>query len=454
MGRAMNPLLPPNWYIPDGEAHVFGGELYLYGSCDRTEEHFCSGEYYVAHTKDLVNWDIEGPSYTIGEVTWAGESKIHSSVHDVTSFDELPEHIKKYLPESARDIPIAQIIEAIEQQASQNLPKEKLLYAPDAAQKDGKTYLYLCVSDDTEGVAVADTPAGPFTDSEQMQTSVSHTLIKGIDPAVFVDEDGQGYYYWGQFQAKGVRLTEDMCAIEEGSIVDRLLTVEEHHFHEGSSMRKRGDTYYYVFTDTSRGKPTCLGYATGKSPLGPFTYQGIIIDNEACDPGSWNNHGSIEEIDGQWYVFYHRSCVNSQYMRRACAEPIFFDEAGRIQEVKMTSQGVGLPFSLGEEIPGYCACEVSGGAYVANDTEEHAMVVPEGTGAAVFRYVKNETEAHRLAISAKGFGSLEVFADGRPVGTGSLESKEIMLNLESGMHEIRLEISDAKQAAISQICFL
>lgn len=386
MGRTMNPLLPPHWYIPDGEAHVFDGELYLYGSCDRTEEHFCSGEYYVAHTRNFVDWDIEGPSYTIGDAFWAGESKMHSSVHDATSFDDLPEHIRKYLPESARDIPVAQIIEAIEQQASRNLPKEKLLYAPDAAQKGGKTYLYLCVSDDTGGVAVADTPTGPFTDS--------------------------------------------------------------------SSMRKRGNTYYYVFTDTSRGKPTCLGYATGKSPLGPFTYQGIIIDNEACDPGSWNNHGSIEEIDGQWYVFYHRSSGNSQYMRRACAEPIFFDEAGLIQEVRMTSQGAGTPFSMGENIPGYCACEVSGKAYIANGSEEYALVVPEGAGEAVFRYFKNETEASLMKVSAKGTGNLKVCANGKPVGLGRLESGGIQLKLEAGIHEIRLEISDAGQASIGRICFL
>ena len=454
MGRVRNPLLPPEWYIPDGEAHVFDGELYLYGSCDRTKEHFGSGEYYVAHTKDFTNWNIEGPSYTTQEVTWAGESKMHSSVHNVKSFDELPEHIRKYLPESAREVPIEQIIQAIEQQASQNLPKEKLLYAPDAIQKDGKTYLYMCLSDDTEGVAVADSPTGPFTDSVQMQTSVSHTPIEGIDPAVFVDEDGQGYYYWGQFQATGARLTEDMCAIEEGSVVECLLTEEEHHFHEGSSMRRRGDTYYYVFADTSRGKPTSLGYATGKSPLGPFTYQGIIIDNEACDPGSWNNHGSIEEIDGQWYVFYHRSCGNSQFMRRACAEPIFFDENGLIAEVKMTSQGPGEPFVLGEEIPGYTACEVSGGAYVGDVTEKHALMIPEGMGGAVFRYVKNETAAGRMKISAEGSGNVKVIADGQPVGSGKLESGEIAVSLAAGTHEIRLEFSDVEKAAVRQICFL
>ena len=453
MGRTMNPLLPPHWYIPDGEAHVFDGELFLYGSCDRTKEHFCSGEYYVAHTKDFADWQIDGPSYKIEEVTWAGKSKIHSSVHNAKSFDELPEHIRKYLPESAREVPIAQIIEAIEQQASQNLPKEKLLYAPDAIQKGEKTYLYLCVSDDSEGVAMADSPIGPFTNSVQMCTSETHTPIESIDPAVFVDEDGQGYYYWGQFHAKAARLTEDMYAVDEQSIVEDILTEEQHHFHEGSSMRRRGDTYYYVFTDTSRGKPTCLGYATSKSPLGPFTYQGVIIDNEPCDPGSWNNHGSIEEVDGQWYVFYHRSCGNSQYMRRACAEPIFFDEKGLIQEVKMTSQGPGKPFALDEDIPAYCACEVSGTAYVSDETEGNVLVIQAGTGGAIYRYVENETEAQRIVISGRGKGTVKVFADACVIGEGKLEAGEIAIHMETGIHEIQLEFCGEEQIEIDHICF-
>lgn len=141
-------------------------------------------------------------------------------------------------------------------------------------------------------------------------------------------------------------------------------------------------------------------------------------------------------------------------MRRACAEPIFFDENGLIREVKMTSQGPGEPFTLGEEIPGYCACEVSGAAYVGDITENHALMVPEGTGGAVFRYVKNDVAAQRLAILAEGCANLDVFADGKPVGMGNLESGEIAVCFAAGTHEIRLEFSDAKQAVIRQICFL
>ena len=199
------------------------------------------------------------------------------------------------------------------------------LFAPDCICKNGKYYLYFCMSDETEGGAVADTPEGPFTNAVQLPGT-------GIDPAVFIDDDGTAYYYWGQFNSYGARLTSDMMHIEEGSVVDNLLTEQEHHFHEGSSMRKRNGIYYYVFADISRGKPTCLGYATAKSPLGPFAYQGVIVDNSNLNPESWNNHGSIEKINGQWYVFFHVS-TKGQYMRKACMMPIEFDENGLIREV-------------------------------------------------------------------------------------------------------------------------
>ena len=113
-------------------------------------------------------------------------------------------------------------------------------------------------------------------------------------------------------------------------------------------MRKIGDTYYYVFASIAYGKPTSLSYATSKSPLGPFEYRGVIINNEECDPESWNNHGSIEKFGGQWYVFYHSCSGRSQLHRRLCIEKIEVLPDGTIPEVKMTSQGPGAPFGLGE----------------------------------------------------------------------------------------------------------
>lgn len=303
------------------------------------------------------------------------------------------------------------------------------------------------MSDDSEGVAVSDSPSGPFTDATQLKTSKSGSPITGIDPTVFVDRDGQAYYYWGQFRASCTRLTPDMMTLDEDSVVDGVLTEEIHHFHEGSSMRRRGDTYYYIFADSSRGSPTCLGYATGKSPMGPFTYRGVIIDNARCDPGSWNNHGSIEEFNGQWYVFYHKSSGNSQYGRRACVEPIRFDEQGLIAEVKPTSQGAGAPFGLGETIPAYTACEVEGGAYVAEDS----LMVPQSGGSAVFRYLQNDAAAHVLRLTCKGAGMAEVFADGSLVGRGIVEDGKIPMTLPPGCWELKLKFCEVQGLEVAAL---
>jgi arabinoxylan arabinofuranohydrolase len=132
---------------------------------------------------------------------------------------------------------------------------------------------------------VANRPQGPFGDARQLPCG-------GIDPAVFIDDDGQAYFYWGQFAAHGAKLKRNMVEFEDGSVVHDLLTEQTHHFHEGSS------------------------------PLGPFTHRGVIIDNAACDSKSWNNHGSIEQVNGRWYVFYHRASRGTRQWRRLCVEPI------------------------------------------------------------------------------------------------------------------------------------
>lgn len=427
-----NPFLPVGWHIPDGEAHVLSdGKLYLYGSCDQNEGQFCSTEYYVAATEDLCSWEMYGPSFDAGQISWPGVSRPHSSLSGVQSFDELPEHIRSYLPDEAKEIPIEQIVEAIERAAAQNVPVHRLLYAPDAIEKNGRYYLFFCCSDDSEGVAVSNHSTGPFQNPIRL-------AVSGIDPAVFVDDDGQAYYYWGQFCAHGAKLSPDMTSILEETIVYDLLTEKKHHFHEGSSVRKRGDTYYYVFTDVSRGKPTCLGYATSKSPLGPFTYQGVIIDNANCDPGSWNNHGCIEKFREQWYVFYHRSSRNSQYMRRACAERITFDENGLIPEVRMTSQGAGLPFVCGERIPGNMACEVSGGSYVVDKKDERSFVRIRKGGTATFRYIASERRIQKATLFGEPETPVRIWMNGRLAGKGN-SAQAIDLNVEAGNYEVSIE---------------
>lgn len=308
------------------------------------------------------------------------------------------------------------------------VPNKHLLFAPDCCEKNGKYYLYFCMSDYTEGVAVSENPQGPFRDPVRLPCG-------GIDPAVFVDDDGKVYYYWGQFRANGVRLNDDMISFDESSVVERIVTEEEHGFHEGSSMRKRNGIYYYVYPCIFRkGRPTCLAYATSKSPLGPFTYRGIIIDNAKCDPESWNIHGSIEEFHGQWYVFYHRSSGNCRANRRLCVEKICFNDDGTIDEVRMTSQGAGEPFALGEAIEGWRACEMEGGAYI-DGTD---LVMKKGSRA-VIRYCDFENTPVRMEADFEGEGALTAQANGKPLDRAERGLNEIVLTSSGDLrvHSVR-----------------
>ena len=243
--------------------------------------------------------------------------------------------------------------------------------------------------------------------------------IRGIDPAVFRDDDGKVYLYWGQISSYGAEMTADMKMVKEDTIVKNLLTEKEHCFHEGSSMRKIGDTYYYIFADTHRGKATALGYATSKSPLGPFQYQGIIIDNEGCDPKTWNNHGSIECVDGQWYVFYHRSTGSSRYLRRMCAEPVHIDENGCIAEVPVTSIGMGEPYKTGELLYGYQACQVKN-AYIDNAE----LVILSGRAEVIYRYIDKAAQFTSISFDGDGEAKLSYQADDNGELTICLETKQ------------------------------
>ena len=143
-------------------------------------------------------------------------------------------------------------------------------------------------------------------------------------------------------------MSKDMLTIE-GAVHDSLLTYEEHAFNEASSVRKRNGIYYYIYGGGHQrhGESNCatLNYATATSPFGPYTYRGVIIDNWGSNRRIVNNHGCIFEVDGQWYIAYHRPTHGGAMMRKACLEPITFNPDGTIQEVEMTTQGIGGPMS-------------------------------------------------------------------------------------------------------------
>ncbi len=350
--QAQNPILPIGTYIADPSVKVWDdGRLYIYGSRDESTQYYCSYDYYVVSTDDMKEWTI-----------------VKDAFHSRGEKDQVPY-------------------------------TDKQLFAPDCHYFDGKYYLYYCHPGPgtREGVAVSDSPNGPFKNVEAIDTK-GHNQI---DPCVFVDDNGQAYYLWGQFNLKMAKLNEDRKSIDETSLHDSVLTEPEHYFHEGAFLTKRNGIYYLIYADISRGgRPTCLGYATATSVFGPYEYQGVIIDNSFSDPKTWNNHGSIAEFNEQWYVFYHRPSHNSVMMRRTCVEPIYFNEDGTIDEVEMTSQGAGLPLNAFDDIEIERACLLHGDAYFElfeNGNEQLTNISRHDVAA--FKYIDfGDSEAKKVEV--------------------------------------------------------
>lgn len=352
----MNPILPLDTFVADAEAHVMpDGRLYLYGS-----------------------WDI------------AGSNTYCSTVHHVFSTDNMIDFTDHGVVfEGTGDNPT--------------------LYAPDAAYKDGKYYMYICRPGGGEQSIVSDTPYGPFTDPKPVNCADG----TGIDPSVMVDDDGQAYYFWGQFTLNGAKLNPDMRSIDESTVVRNVLTEEEHGFHEGSSIRKINGIYYLVFCDISRGKATCLSYATSDKPLGPYTKRGVLIDNIYCDPSTWNNHGSIEVFKGQLYLFYHRSSRNGNTPRRVCAEKLTVNPDGTINEVEMTSQGPENAIDAFDTLAASRYSRIRCDGYICEDEKyqeriTHCVGTPYWPGCVEYKYLDFGDGASAVEIEAKGKGVIHV----------------------------------------------
>lgn len=373
----MNPILPLEHFVPDAEPRVWSdGRVYIYGSYDLSGDvAFCSNQYRVFSSADLLDWTDHGVSFRAEDAYPKGA---YPGV---------------------------------------------VLCAPDCVYKDGLYYLYYCLADQSEGVATSPCPHGPFKNAVPVEGAHGD----GIDPAVLVDDDGQVYYYWGQFHARAARLKPTMTAIDRSTLNTHLIDEKSHGFHEGSSLRKRNGIYYLIYTDISRGKATCLSYATSRSPLGPFVKGGVIIDNTGCDINTWNNHGSIVEFKGQWYIFYHRSSQGCPYNRRACVEPIRFNADGSIDEVEMTTQGVEGPLPATRRMDAYRACQVSG----LNIRTSVAEVTR--TNGTLSEYLSHIRKGDWAAYKYLDFGA----------GVSSFEARVASL-AEGGEMELRLDRPDGQ----------
>ncbi|WP_140484964.1 glycoside hydrolase family 43 protein [Flavobacterium sp. GSA192] len=314
---AISQPLVSNIYTADPSAHVFNGKIYIYPSHDidagipfnDNGDHFGMEDYHVISMESVTSEAVDnGLALHVDDVPWA----------------------------------------------------ERQMWAPDAAHKNGKYYLYFPAKRANGifqiGVAISDSPIGPFLpEPEAINRSYS------IDPAVFEDEDGKYYMYFGGIwggQLQKYRnnkyaeeneepsadeaalgpivalLTDDMKEFAEEpkeiKILDEngeeiLAGDNERRFFEASWVHKYNGKYYFSY---STGDTHFICYATGDNPYGPFTYQGIILKPVI----GWTSHHSICEVEGKWYLFYHDSSLSKgvTHLRSIKVTEITYNEDGTI----------------------------------------------------------------------------------------------------------------------------
>ncbi|MCR5331722.1 MAG: family 43 glycosylhydrolase [Lachnospiraceae bacterium] len=391
-----NPFLPLWEYIPDGEPRQFGDRVYIYGSHDRYGcDEFCDYKLKVwsAPVNDLNNWTCHGHSFHTRPDSDHPSSVTHT---------------------------------------------ENPLYAPDCVEKDGKYYLYTYILGAKGCVSVSDRPEGPFKLISTYNYAPEDAGDDGIfnDAGVLVDDDGRVYVYYG-FTASNMNELDpdDMHTVIPGSLIKHVIddgeeVPEERRFFEASSPRKIGDTYYLIY---SPRKGSRLAYATSKSPVGPFTYRGYIIDNGVDFPGG-NDHGSICRIGGQWYIFYHRMTNNSISSRRACVEKIEILPDGTIPPVEMTSLGFEESLNPYRAVSADIACVLRGGCFITEKSVFERVITQIKDGCIIgYKYFDfgedDSTKTMELALKCRGTGCA-----GRIVVTADdYDNGEILGSVDTGL---------------------
>lgn len=276
-------------------AIVHNDTLYLFtGSDEQAEgvEGFLMRKWYIFSTTDMVHWTKYGSKMAVEDFKWAAAAAFAGHV--------VENHGKFwwYVPMIHKSVKV----------------------------KEGFAI----------GVAVADHPAGPYKDAigdPIIADTTQNAIPLNIDPAVFVDTDGQVYFIWGSWgQVRMAKMNSNMTQL--AGPVENVPGLT--NFFEAPFVHKRGDTYYFTY---SAGYPSRIEYATSKSMAGPWQYQGVINDEI---PNSPTNHQAIVTFKGNDYFIYHTAGLpnGGPFRRSVCIDKLEYDANGLIKKVVRTTKGV------------------------------------------------------------------------------------------------------------------
>ena len=351
--HGQNPLLPPTWglYIADGEPHVFDGRMYIYGSRDNPFGinrngvfNFCSEDYHVIYSDDLLHWTDAGVAISI---------------------DDFPEELQ-YSPATREELE-----RAAESGEPIKRPKLEFLWAPDLfkSPREEKYYLTFCAAEPRHQFFIAESmsPAGPFENVREI--TYRGKRIPNIDPGVLVDDDGRVYLAMpAPFRLGELDPDTDYAEIKEGSIVSVQHLVEQtsdgYYSFEGPSLRKFNGRYYFIYIASKQGEvcPVRMNYLISDHIREGWRFGGTIIDTYEYQSGC-NVHGSAEAWEDRFYLSYHRVSPGfpSFVTREMSMDELHIREDGAMQPVIMTSSGVRGAFVRNDRIPSATAVFFSGG---------------------------------------------------------------------------------------------
>lgn len=307
---AQNPVIQTH-FTPDPAPMIYKGKMYLYTGDDQPGfDFYTMTKWHVYSSDDMVNWTDHGSPISLESFSWARDRA----------------------------------------------------WAAQCVERNGKFYWYICAQTVNNnmaiGVAVSDSPTGPFKDALGKPLVTTGTW-DNIDPTVFIDDDGQAYLYWGNSKLFYVKLNKDMTSFN-GKITeipqsveafggirrpgksDEVLQKQEKFddvYVEGPWLYKRNKQYYMMYAGMTN-RTECLSYATSNSPTGPWKYQGKIMTDQPTN--SFTNHGGIIDYKGKSYLFYHNALLpnGGSYGRSTAIEEFKYNPDGSIPKINITKEGV------------------------------------------------------------------------------------------------------------------
>ncbi|WP_084326026.1 glycoside hydrolase family 43 protein [Lacrimispora aerotolerans] len=404
---ADNPIVQTN-YTADPAPMVYNGTCYLYTSHDEdttVNNFYTMNDWRCYSSTDMQNWTDHGSPLSYNTFSWA-----------------------------QGDAWAGQVI---------NRNGKFYFYGPMTRKNAGGARVI--------GVAVSDSPTGPFTDPIG-KPLIANNGAQDIDPTVFIDDNGQAYLYWGNGNLYYVKLNQDMISYSGGIV---QVSPKPANFIEGPWFYKRNNLYYMVYAGMTGGSEN-ISYATSNSPTGPWTSKGTIMGSQ----NSYTNHPGVIDYKGNSYLFYHTGSLpgGGSYHRSVGVEQFKYNADGTIPSIPITKNGPGQLSNLDPYVKteaeticwesgvetekcsegGMDVCNIENGDWIK------VKGVDFGSGAASF-------EA-RVASATNG-GNIEIRLDsetGKLVGTCAVSStggwqtwttKTCNVSGATGVHDLYLKFT-------------